>query len=666
MLPTLKKISVNHYSLYKQQPSFEYEFKEGINAIIGVNGIGKTTFVEIILYCLLGFKREYRFKKYKRKTTLEINKENPEFFSSRLDISYAENSKASVSLEYLVGEDAFEVHRSLYEDKIVSFKLNTTTYDNVDESFYEKLLLESTGFSSFKSLQTIIRNFLFFDEMRVNVAWEEDNQDEILRILFFDEELLNKFNILEQKIIELDTAAKHLSEDRRIFRQKLDELLAERAQLKKNGDESEEEQLFLLIEKKNNLELEKGEIISLLGDLANQYKKEDQELNKLVGNKNRTAQQIEQLETEIAQLEVKLYSSIYDTLPDFYLSLERRLLNDGTCLVCNNKHRHLVKHTKEYKEKGICLVCSSPLNEAVEVDPGIIEQMNKLSEKKDQLKIILSNQLSQLNIKNGSVKDINNAVMKYNEKIEQINGDLINIETILAEKAGTQKNDTFSEIVKGREKKILELTQNINETNKMKRIETKEMQDLHNQFVQLVTSLNKNLSSYFNKYASTFIGLKCELTVKNINLHNQNIPHVIYLPKIDGVDRQNIWSVSESQRFFLDQAFRMAIIDYLHDNIEGFQTFFITETPEGSLDIAYEDQVAKMFILFSESKNNIIFTSNLNSSRFLQKLFKDMGDHEKGARTLNLLSKGRLTAVHNEHKPIINEILNQIFGEGVL
>ncbi|MOA35453.1 hypothetical protein D3C78_1569020 [compost metagenome] len=110
----------------------------------------------------------------------------------------------------------------------------------------------------------------------------------------------------------------------------------------------------------------------------------------------------------------------------------------------------------------------------------------------------------------------------------------------------------------------------------------------------------------------------------------------------------------------------MAIIDYLHDNIEGFQTFFITETPEGSLDIAYEDQVAKMFILFSESKNNIIFTSNLNSSRFLQKLFKEMNNHEKGSRTLNLLSKGRLTAVHNEHRPIINEILDQIFGEGVL
>lgn len=192
------------------------------------------------------------------------------------------------------------------------------------------------------------------------------------------------------------------------------------------------------------------------------------------------------------------------------------------------------------------------------------------------------------------------------------------------------------------------------------------MHDLHNQFAQLITAMNKSLSAYFNKYASAFIGLKCELIIKNTSLHNQNIPHIIYLPKIDGTDRQNIWSVSESQRFFLDQAFRMAIIEYLQDNIPGFQTFFITETPEGSLDVAYEDQVANMFLLFSKSNNNIIFTSNLNSSRFLYKLFKEMDENEKKARTINLLSKGKLTDVHKEHEQVINEILQYVFGKGVL
>jgi DNA repair exonuclease SbcCD ATPase subunit len=665
-LPKLLNIQVNHYSLYMQQPSFEYTFSDGINAIIGVNGIGKTTFVELILYCLLGFKKEYRIKKYKRNTTLEIVKENTDYFSSRFNSSYSDNNKASVLLTFLLGSNIIEVQRSLFEDKILSLIVNEEKFPEVNDEIYEVTLLGMTGFTNFKSLQTIVRNFLFFDEMRVNVAWEEDNQDEILRILFFDEELLNQFNFLEQKIVELDTRAKHLSEDRRVFRQKLDELLSERAELRNSKNESDHTDPIVYIEKKNKLELDRMELLSNLEQLSNEYKLAEQELNKLIGNRNRTSQQLEQLESEISQNEVKLYSTVYDNLPDFYITLERRLISDGTCLVCNNQHKESIKHFKEYHENGKCLVCSSPINNGPELDYSLVEQINKLSDEKEQLRVILFNQNQQVDNVNKSLKRINESILNDNVSIEEIGRQLIQIESILSEISGNEETDMFSEIVKGREKKIIELNNAISEINEQKRIESKNLNRLHNDFVQLITTMNKKLSGYFNKYASAFIGLKCELVIKNINLHNQNIPHVIYLPKIDGIDRQNIWSVSESQRFFLDQAFRMAIIEYLQDNLPDFQTFFITETPEGSLDVAYEDQVANMFLLFSKSNNNIVFTSNLNSSRFLHKLYKMMDDEEKKTRTLNLLTKGKLTEVHKDHKIAINEILNYVFGEGVL
>jgi len=106
----------------------------------------------------------------------------------------------------------------------------------------------------------------------------------------------------------------------------------------------------------------------------------------------------------------------------------------------------------------------------------------------------------------------------------------------------------------------------------------------------------------------------------------------------------------------------MAIIDYLQNNIGGFETFFITETPEGSLDIVYETQVAEMFLLFAQSSNNIIFTSNLNSSNFLLKLFEAYSIPERRVRTLNLLKKGNPTKLQEENKDLAR-LYKELLGE---
>lgn len=105
----------------------------------------------------------------------------------------------------------------------------------------------------------------------------------------------------------------------------------------------------------------------------------------------------------------------------------------------------------------------------------------------------------------------------------------------------------------------------------------------------------------------------------------------------------------------------MAVIDYLQNEIGRFSTFFITETPEGSLDIAYESQVAMMFKIFAESNNKIIFTSNLNSSNFLKELYRSIPKEERTLRTLDLLKKGKVTRVQrnkwNQLENIVKEIM---------
>ena len=51
-LPQLKRVGIYNYSLYNT--NIDYNFIDGINLIIGGNGVGKTTFVNIIKYSLIG------------------------------------------------------------------------------------------------------------------------------------------------------------------------------------------------------------------------------------------------------------------------------------------------------------------------------------------------------------------------------------------------------------------------------------------------------------------------------------------------------------------------------------------------------------------------------------------------------------------------------------
>ena len=71
-------------------------------------------------------------------------------------------------------------------------------------------------------------------------------------------------------------------------------------------------------------------------------------------------------------------------------------------------------------------------------------------------------------------------------------------------------------------------------------------------------------------------------------------------PKFYGKDRQESTNVSKSQRFFLDQAFRMAYGRTIYLDQAGSPGFYIAETPEGSLDLAYERNVAKMYLEFAD------------------------------------------------------------------
>ena len=84
------------------------------------------------------------------------------------------------------------------------------------------------------------------------------------------------------------------------------------------------------------------------------------------------------------------------------------------------------------------------------------------------------------------------------------------------------------------------------------------------------------------------------------------------------------------------------------------------DTPEGSLDIAYESRAGKMFGDFVNKSFDLIMTANINSSQLLKQLaLKCRNEKMKIERMTNwtILSK-----VQQEEQQVIENAFNEIEG----
>ena len=120
--PSIKKIQIKNFSLYPGDLNFSYDFIQGINLIIGGNGVGKTTFLNILKFALIGLykkgldtkRREYKGIEYRYDKRINLPYK---FFSNRMDdVEY--KLLAEVTLTFSLNRTLFEVTRDLYSPSV--------------------------------------------------------------------------------------------------------------------------------------------------------------------------------------------------------------------------------------------------------------------------------------------------------------------------------------------------------------------------------------------------------------------------------------------------------------------------------------------------------------------------------------------------------------------
>jgi hypothetical protein len=85
----------------------------------------------------------------------------------------------------------------------------------------------------------------------------------------------------------------------------------------------------------------------------------------------------------------------------------------------------------------------------------------------------------------------------------------------------------------------------------------------------------------------------------------------------------------------------------------------LIDTPEGSLDIAYENRVGLMFAEFvKEYQQNIIMTANINASQLLVTLAEKCGSEKMKFR--RMLEWTDLSDIQKEGEHLFNKVYSNI------
>lgn len=632
-LPTLKRVRISNYSLF--QKNIDYEFVLGLNLIIGGNGIGKTTFINIIKYALIGlYKKDLDVRVYKGEKRLIRGKYSNcnTFFRNRTEEKDSDRDGA-VELWFDINETSFYVKRSLFDVKIE--KATYTKYDNEyiiegvasrQDSYkgydyyndkndntnlqynYERIVSEESNLSDFEDLIFFVNQILFFGESRENVLWSRSVQERLLSSFLNDSGLERKRKeyMLEAKY--QDSISRHKQEEIKAITRVL-------KRINKNKDVRYDELTIMKeIEHYESLKLQ------LEKDRENYQKK----LDTLYNKDSRITKEINEKEKEKQKLDVELKRNFWPNLNPKYEIYLRQYKGNHICPMCNSDLSDRV-----YEEKNDeCFFCHSKII----YDPL---QLNDVEEVALDLKSLEEKRMT-----------IEKNILMYECELKDIDSkyrknkvDLFNEKSKL--RFFEKENDGYED---NQESSYLAMVNRINELTieKEKAVELSE-KNRNNALLIIqkiqdnLLEITKSISNIFSIFAENFMKLPCYLTLENTDSSDVKL----FFPVIDNKIRYESEELSESQRFFVDYSFRMSILSYFYET----PSFYICETPDSSLDISYEENAVDIFMKYLEKPNSLILTSNLNNSTFIIQIL----DRAKDRKILNLLKYGKLSLVQKKH-----------------
>jgi len=647
--PVLKSLKIEQYQLFpgRDKKGINHTFLPGITVIAGINGLGKTTLLNVMLRCLTGTREPRKFDPYNPVGGVhKMRSKHVDFFAQRV---LDEAKGATVDAEFYFGEDLIRIRRSLHDLEILGVWKNGSQVDG-DQGALRKSIVRFSGAGDEYDFFYIVRSFTFFLEDKVSLIWNPEGQFEIFRILFFGPKKAREFAQLADEIKQIDSD----------YRNRRVQLNKDRKHLEKAKEATQ-----------NLSQLEKALRAEQLtsDNLKSRLEEQQIKLQELLARRTALTEKTEKIHLEIEEA-TRTYQSLVETffitafpsLPATIQLILNNITSDTGCLVCDNPHPQYPKSFLDLAARGRCPFCG---DDTTSRKPAKMGAQSKLS--LAQAETRLEDLQKSRRVLKEELTLVNNEVTKQYEERSRISSEYLKrknaVETISAKLPPSDEE---------RDRQLSEINRKQAELDSLRADRDSKIQEYAKMLEMArhtMEKLKERLTERFSYYAGEFLAERCTLNWEpakrslgqegeQLSFPQFTVEMTSALSQATGSPRKDEYQVSESQKEFIDLAFRMALFDSVREKNE--RAMLVIETPEASLDAVFVDQAGRLLRKFAIkdklARNVVIATTNLNRENMLRSLLglDEPGDlkskREAPKRVINLLAEAAPNAAMRKYR----------------
>jgi energy-coupling factor transporter ATP-binding protein EcfA2 len=652
--PVFRNLSVDGYGLYpgiKSKPGLDIDFAPGLTLVLGANGLGKTTLVSMLFRLCTG---PFDIPGLAGATELgtrnlrarRLRKPDSRMFAGRV-MDNAESANATLTMT--VGASEIEVTRTLSSLELIRLVVDGAE-QVAEESDFQDLMLDRAGLTSFGDWILLLRHLTFYFEDRRALVWDPSAQRQILRFLFLDTATGQEWARQEREIVEQDSRMRNLQaaltrEERALAES--EEAIAD--------DELRDE--LTLLEKLLAVDEEKlAEVTERLADAET-----DREAARLEFVKSDTHH--ESAFRKLERLQLQVIATAFPSGGDTARYLLGMLFREGTCLACGASAQQAAAELKRRVAKGQCTICGSELNgeEVVSFSSRAIAQAeNRLHEARQHLD-------ASTDARATTEHDFDSVLLEAQE----------------AQTKASARRARFRSLLQRLPADERDLREQRDELAGLRRsVETMKanLEEQRTTFAAFIKRVNRDvitrrdeIQTTFAKLARGFLLEKCHLRWSTHKARLGETGRLIEFPAFElelggagfpsPVRRAGPNQVSESQREFIDLAFRMTLMEVAGRGTGGS---LVIDAPESSLDAVFVRRAAEVLTRFGNprSSNRLIITSNLIEGDLIPQLISKSGiTGPRDSRVVDLLRVAAPTAatksLHSEYVAVRKRLFQQ-------
>ncbi|MGH2971550.1 MAG: AAA family ATPase [Gaiellaceae bacterium] len=653
--PIFEQLDVDGYGMFPgttSTPGLHVHFDPGLTLVLGANGLGKTTLVTLLYRMCTG---PYEIPRLAAGAplgtrSLDVTRLQPaerRVLASRV---VDDGANATARLQFSLGDDRVEVLRSLKTLAVTALSHNGVAIQPTDDRFQE-LITHLTGLPAFGDWILILRYLVFYFEDRSALVWDPTAQRQVLRVLLLPTSTAAAWAAKEREVLELDSRVRNL-------RNTL------------NREEGVHQVAQVKVRARANIVDELGKTEEQLALDAALLESITDQLPDLEANRQRarlraltTEQERDSAQRALERLQLRRIAAAFPNHDETAKYLMSRLLSTDVCQTCGTQVPEFAASLEDRIKRSQCVVCGSPLVTSTKQGARLERELRRIATDLDALDVALK---VAADLRDQAEAAYDASLSEYQQlasKVaEQRSLAAALVRRLPPDEQTLHAQSTEISSLRGRlELLALELDQRRTEFDASVRGD-----------MATIARQRGRVIERFQSFAEGFLFESCRLRWAPHSARVGQTGPTVEFPafefEMSGSDfptpvrRSGPEQVSESQREFVDLAFRMTLIAIAGEHGVGSM---VIDAPESSLDAVFSERAARVLVRFADPKlaNRLVVTSNLVDGQLIPELLHDADiTSPESSRVVDLLELATPTSAIRLLAGEYRDVRNRIFA----